>query len=479
MTAAPSPISDARARDHWVQTAERAQAVINFGWWLNIFVPAFTVTSVVLACLLLLGRKFGVAPELLTLGLFIITVGLGGASYLIARRSFFDRRATLAELDRVLGLNNALTCAELEVGGWPRPQLDESEPTVQWREISLPLAFGSALLLAAAIVPVTRELTGLELNPAAPPAWAETEKILQSIEESGAASQEALKRFEERLESLKAEPEERWYDHSTLEASESLLQDAERAKEELSDKMSSISEALTQARDAAEQRESGNADTLGASASQSREAKAALEQNLRELAEGSMPLSDDLTASLESAASAAETLTKEQAKALHERLDAAKKSLEKGQQAGSSGGKPNPSGAKGEGNNKQPNGAGNGGGKSGEKGDGMTADGGSGVCPPGEQCEGGTSRGPGTAPIEYKDKQSPALATTPELLKGDPEHRDGDREVRQLEKLAPEERRDRVVAGEGGAAQLEVGGDAVVRGDYTPEERRILESYFK
>ena len=109
----------------------------------------------------------------------------------------------------------------------------------------------------------------------------------------------------------------------------------------------------------------------------------------------------------------------------------------------------------------------------------MTADSPSGSCGTGEECTGGASRGPGTAPIEYKDQQSPALATRPELIKGDPEHREGDRELRQLEKLQPEEQRDLAAGGEGGVAQLEKGGDAVVRGDYTPEERRILESYFK
>lgn len=476
MTAAPSPISDDHSRDHWLRAASRAQRLINLGWWLNVFVPTFTVSSVVLAALLLLGRKFGVASLLLQGAGVVIAVSLGGVTYAIAKRSFFDKRATLAELDRALNLNNALTCAELSIGRWPGMVPLASMPQLRLREIVLPLLFGSGLLLAAAYVPVAREEVALNLNPDAPPAWAETEKVLESIEESGVVSPESMKRFEERLESLRAEPEERWYDHSTLEASESLLQDAERAKEELAAAVSSLGEALKRSEQAAQQLEQGNESDLGAASARKKEANASLEQNLRELAEGNMQLADDLTAALEGAASASEELSPEQAKALHDRLKAAKESLEKGKQGEGSGG--DATGAKGEGK-KSPASSGSGEGKNGEKGDGMTADSPSGSCAPGEECSGGVSRGPGTAPIEYKDTQSPALAAKPELIKGDPEHREGDRELRQIEKLHPEEQRDLAAGGAGGAAQLEKGGDAVVRGDYTPDERRILESYFK
>lgn len=474
MTAAPKPLSDEDRRDHWVQTAAHAQRLINMGWWLNVFVPTFTVSSVVLSALLLLGRKFGLSSLLLqAIGASLACV-LCTVTYLIAKRSFFDRRATLAELDRALNLNNALTCADLSVGRWPSTSQRASMPNLRWREISLPLLFGVALLLAAAFVPVARNQVALNLNPDSPPAWAETEKVLESIEESGVASPEALKRFEERLESLRAEPEERWYDHSTLEASESLLQDAQRAKEELAAGVSALGEALQRAEQASAQLQQGDASERGAASAGKKDAQANLEQNLKELAEGNMPLADDLSAALESAASAAEELSPEQAKALHDRLKAAKESLEKSQGEGQ--GKGDPSGAKGDGK-QNPGGGGEG--KNGEKGDGMTADSPSGSCGTGEECTGGTSRGPGTAPIEYKDQQSPALATRPELIKGDPEHREGDRELRQLEKLQPEEQRQLAAGGEGGVAQLEKGGDAVVRGDYTPEERRILESYFK
>ena len=480
MAAAPSPLSDDRFRDHWVRVAARARSRINFGWWLSTFVPAFTVLSVVLACLVLLGRKFGLSPELLLAAGAIVALALGAVTYRIASRSFFDIPATLAELDRALSLNNALTCAELDVAKWPTPDLTAVEPTIRWREISLPLLFGGVLLIAAAYVPVVRDLSSHSLNPAAPPAWGETEQILEEIEESGVASPEALKRFEERLESLKAEPEDRWYDHATLEASESLRQDTERAKEELAKGVNSLNEALTRAQDAAKERDQGGSEELGAAAAKGKEARATLEKNLKELAEGNLPLADDLRSALEDAASATQELTPEQAKALHDRLKAAQQSLAKQQ---SKEGTPSPSGSQsGQGDGKgqkNPNGGNQGEGRPGKEGDGMTADTGNGSCPPGATCSGGVGRGPGTAPLEYKDTESPALASKPELIKGDPETRAGDRELRQIEKLQPEEERSIVGGGEAGTAQIEAGGDAVVRGDYTPDERRILESYFK
>ncbi|MCF6312907.1 MAG: hypothetical protein L3J39_10700 [Verrucomicrobiales bacterium] len=210
----------------WRQIARRSQLKINLAWWLDRFAPLLTISSMIAAVLLLYLRSQDQSPSqntLLataagTLALLAIT------AWLRARPQFISEREVYVQLDQQLHLHNALTTADHGIGPWPALPVDKVSNRLRWHwpRIATPLAISVILLLAAWYIPVTPQAFAA-LPPASQPlAWEQMDNWLETLEESELIEEPSLDEVKEKLEKLRAQDQEKWFSHSSMEASDSL-----------------------------------------------------------------------------------------------------------------------------------------------------------------------------------------------------------------------------------------------------------------
>src|SRR5690606_17985998 len=80
-----------------------------------------------------------------------------------------------------------------------------------------------ALVATAWWVPIPERIPA-RAKVVEPGSWERMEDWLAAIEEEGLVEEEAIKEFESRVEELRNQPEEEWFSHSSLEATDTLEQ---------------------------------------------------------------------------------------------------------------------------------------------------------------------------------------------------------------------------------------------------------------
>jgi hypothetical protein len=411
----------------WRRQARRLARRANFGSWFARWAPATAVAVGVAAPILLVSRRAGAAA--------VVAGALVGAIAIVALvAGVLTRRARLAERDGLvwlearLGLHNRLSAAAEGVGDWPAP--DRYVPVFAWRGLrgATPIAFGAALLAAAALVPLTTPVAEATLPVEAPVSWRQTDEWIRSLKEAQVAQPESLQAFEERLDRLRAEPARDWYGENHLEAADSL-------RDQLRSEVRSLAADLDSAADALEGGEAAGAPD-GAE-------RRRLDAAARGLSSRSLRLRSDLLQKLREAAKARSGLPplegRSLARALRENAGFCRLSLRECREGDAN-------------------------------------------ClrvaarKPGR---GGVDRGPGSAP----------LTLDAEASKQEPSRMEGvsNTDMRQaslgdvVETTVGQHRVSTSAPGltAGGRASAGAGGDAVSKGTLTPEERRILARYFK
>jgi hypothetical protein len=223
-------------RESWLRAARRLRRRLNLGVCAARVVPLWTAGSLVFAAALLWDRGRGapLAPWLWSLFVgFLIVIVIRSVS----KKDFFDSLDALVLLEDRLRLRNRLSAAEAGVGKWP--SFTTIPPLVRWQGARsyLPPLFAIALVALSATVPIRVEEPPSSAPVSEPLAWREMERALDVLREEELVSEEAIETFEERLEALKSQPKEEWFEHGNLEASDSL-------REELSAEMRSLVQGL-------------------------------------------------------------------------------------------------------------------------------------------------------------------------------------------------------------------------------------------
>lgn len=237
--------SDTGTAGAWRRRAWALAARINLGRLLATWTPAALLSSLAAAVALLALRRIGgdVAP--VWLGLAAVVVVTLAIAALRARRRGESLADAFVRLDVALGLHNRLTAAHAGVGPWP-PLPARTDAVVRWRLLRAagPLGLAAALLLAAASVPVSKGTASAPWKPEPPPAWKEIEETLDGLAERELVADEAEKAWEERLNHLRHQPEDTWYGHGSLEAGDTLREQLEMSVRSLGDGLDQAAEAL-------------------------------------------------------------------------------------------------------------------------------------------------------------------------------------------------------------------------------------------
>lgn len=279
---------DEVAEQFWRAAARRTSILINGAWIVQQSIPAIIACALAGLPPLLLYRE-----RVIAWSIFVTIAGVLGSLAVIfvwqtARRRFVTVSHSLVKLEDALGLNSALTAADAGVIRWPAP----IRPLPRLYKLNVaplfaPLAATALLVGVAAWLPASEALQQQPVSSEREPpfAVAEISKAIEELRSSGKIDQDRIEQFNQQLETLLQQPEERWYDHESLEAADAL-------KERLEGAVEHTLGSLQQLEAAARAVES---DGAGLTAEERAEISAAVERALGNLAQGDLALNQEST----------------------------------------------------------------------------------------------------------------------------------------------------------------------------------------
>lgn len=436
----------------WTRRASSLARWVNLGWWLDRFNSLVVVSLVVFALVILAGRTYG--GSFLTLPL--VTASLGGLLLLLAllawvlsRQRYIGMEEGLVRLDYRLHLHNRLSSAYDRVGPWPESVDDRSAAGFRWLygRALLPALLALALVAAAWYVPVKKASAGELAAPVEPGAWEQMEDWLATLEEENLIEESAIEELESRIEELRDQPEDEWFSHSSLEATDTLADSLGKQLRDLASEMAALDRNISALKSFSTQMsESARAEKL----KEFQDALDALEGNGLEVNEALMEQLKEMDPS----SLGQETLSglsSEQLKSLQEQLQKGSGAL--GSLEGLPSMSDDPSLQQGMGMGQTP---------------GMT---------PGQ---GGVERGRGDAPLFFGDQEDNLGTNKIENVKNEDLTRATIGEVLGLGET--EREIDETATGPqagGGVRSTGQGGDAVSRETLRPDEQAVLKRYFK
>ncbi|HEY5894012.1 MAG TPA: hypothetical protein VIT91_12345 [Chthoniobacterales bacterium] len=242
------------AEKFWHRRAAFAAAKHNLAAWLTVFLRVFLGAAVAASCALLLARRMGFAVQVVWWSLAgLLAVGAIVSAFL-QRRQFFSRRDAMIRLEAALSLHNGLSAALAGVADWPAPQ-EKTGDRLRWRwdRIFLPILGGSLVVLAAASIPLPGLSKPTEAPLQPPPAWAEVQSWIETLEKEAVAEPESLENLREQLDTLTGQDAKDWYDHASLEAGDNLHAETGQAIRDLQSNLETAAENISRMLEASDQ----------------------------------------------------------------------------------------------------------------------------------------------------------------------------------------------------------------------------------
>lgn len=227
-------------RDFWLRQAEAIRQRVNLAWWIETFSTPVMVFSLIGAAALLWTRREMPGLEILHLAALVAALVflLGLACWFPARRKFEKADQSLVRIEASMRLRNALSAASAGVAPWPAP-VNGIDAGLQWRwpRLLVPIV-GSLVLLAAGLwIPVSAKQSANRNGPQEPQAWKQLAAELDHLAKEEVVDEKYLEETRKRLDELKAQEEDEWFSHSSLEATDSLKKshqsETERVEREL------------------------------------------------------------------------------------------------------------------------------------------------------------------------------------------------------------------------------------------------------
>jgi hypothetical protein len=227
-------------RDWWWRKANEVRLRVNAAWWLETMSMPLVVLALTGAAAVLWVRREmpTTAPWMLYLSLAGVIVLMALVCLAVAARRFEKTEQSLVRIEAAMRLRNALSAAKAGVAPWPAPVLRiDAGLQWQWSRLLVPL-FGALVLLAAGLwLPISARQTKVANSPEQPQAWKQLATELDMLTKEDVVDEKYLEETRRKLEELKAQKEEQWFSHSSLEATDNLKKnhrtEAERVEREL------------------------------------------------------------------------------------------------------------------------------------------------------------------------------------------------------------------------------------------------------
>ncbi len=215
---------------------------VNTGWFLQKYSPLLITIGCLVAVAVLCVRSFFDQPVstwwLVGAGLGLLFLA-GIWAFFRARPHFIDQKEGLVRLEDRLSLHNSLSAAAGGVGEWPDfPDNSSEEASAglkwRWSAVAVPVALVLALVAASILVPIPDlQARSQELPPNEPGAWQQMEDWLAELEEEDLIDEASLEDTQEKIDELRDQPEDDWFSHSSMEATDSLRESLGRDLQEM------------------------------------------------------------------------------------------------------------------------------------------------------------------------------------------------------------------------------------------------------
>ncbi len=239
--------SSEKLRAAWNRQAAAVARKINLAWWVEtLSVPLVTV-GLIGACVLLLVRRE--LPQSQPWVLWTSALGavgvLGGIAWLVARRRFEKPAQSMVRIEASMRLRNALSAASAGVAPWPEmpPKVDAGIDWA-WQRVLVPPVAAIAFLATGLLIPVSARTAANGDHLDQPQAWKNLETDLERLDEDEVIDETYIEEMRKKLEELKAQEEEEWFSHSSLEATDTLKKEHSASVEKLERELTRAEKAL-------------------------------------------------------------------------------------------------------------------------------------------------------------------------------------------------------------------------------------------
>lgn len=177
----------------------------------------------------------------------VMLTGVGALfliGYFQARRFFIGQSQALVRLEAQHRLHNALTMAQLGRSDWP-PVPAEIKDGLAWRwtQLTGPAAASLGCLMLAWYIPITPEVVAAPVS-VEPQSWQQMDTWLEKLQEEKIITPEARAEQQARVDALRQQPNEKWFSHESLNASDTLKEQLQREIANLGRHMSNAERSL-------------------------------------------------------------------------------------------------------------------------------------------------------------------------------------------------------------------------------------------
>ena len=240
--------SPEKLRDAWARHAADVARKVNLAWWLETLSVPLVVIGLIGACVLLLVRRE--LPQSQPWVLWISAAGtvalLGAIAWLVARRHFEKPEQSMVRIEASMRLRNALSAARAGVAPWPElpPKVDAGIEW-HWQRVIVPPLAALSFLAAGLFIPVSARNTGAAEHLDQPLAWEKLEADIERLGQEEVIDETYLEEMQKKLDDLRAQDEEEWFSHSSLEATDTLKKEHSAQVEKLEREMSRAEKALS------------------------------------------------------------------------------------------------------------------------------------------------------------------------------------------------------------------------------------------
>lgn len=239
--------SSEKLRDAWTRQAAAVARKINLAWWIETLSVPLVVIGLIGSCVLLLVRRE--LPDSQSGVLALSAAGtvllIGGISWLVARRRFEKPEQSMVRIEASMRLRNALSAATAGVAPWPElpPRVDAGIDW-NWQRVLVPPVAALCFLTAGLLIPVSARNTGPAGHPDQPLAWEKLEADLERLDQEEVIDETYLEEMRKKLDDLRAQEEEEWFSHSSLEATDTLKKEHAAEVEKLERELGRADKAL-------------------------------------------------------------------------------------------------------------------------------------------------------------------------------------------------------------------------------------------
>lgn len=444
---------------YWMQQAAKLSRRINLAWFLDAFASPLLITSVVGSVLILFIRREFPAVHPVILGGSVATATLMVSLAVLKRvwKRFESPTQALVRIEATHRMNSALSAASAGIVPWPKQPAILSK-SLNWHlpKTLAPPALSLILLAIGLLIPMKVKSNEDSETARQPQAWSELDSQLEELAEDALVDEKYLEDMKERLEELRAQEEEQWFSHASLEATDSLKDAHNSSIEELQQNLSEAANAMKELTEASQELNSEQKQKLAEQ----------FEDAMQGIQNGAMKPNDKLLDQLSKIdPKELGNLKPEQLQQLKENMEKLQESLKKCGQCQSEDWADQLLGENGEGECEQP-GDGSGNGQDGEENGNGTG-------------SGGINRGPGHDPNILRNPKDPLNVGDLAALEAKDLSRALPGDLLQLQdgKHSVDQKATSLSAG--GQAIKGAGGDRVWKESLNPEEQRALKNYFK